>query len=54
MGRLKQKKMWFLFNSTAWNALCKPHGDDIHAMTECGTNYLDYMWRVSTRTVLPQ
>ena len=41
------------FEATDWNALCQPHGDNINAMTECVTDYINFCVDiiVPTRTV---
>ena len=41
------------FEATDWNVLCEPHGDDINALTECVTDYINFCVDtiVPTRTV---
>ena len=47
----KSVKDWFevaserligLFDTTAWEALCSPHGEDINSLTDCITDYIHF------------
>ncbi|KAK7896418.1 hypothetical protein WMY93_021743 [Mugilogobius chulae] len=41
------------FDTTVWTELCDPHGEDINAMTECITDYINFCFEntVPSRTV---
>ncbi|XP_055367950.1 uncharacterized protein LOC129604646 [Betta splendens] len=42
------------FNTTVWTELCDPHGEDINAITDCVTDYINFCCEntVPTRRVL--
>ena len=41
------------FETTVWSELCDPHGEDINALTDCITDYINFCYEntVPTRTV---
>ena len=45
-----KETLWGCFEATDWDGLWEPHGDDINAMTECVTDYVN-IYVDNTRTV---